>query len=250
MVKNGFRPTRRSEPHDVAAPHPRDYVADPLPQAGEEDWSAATIAVRGFAQIVVAVALGSDAAIMSDPSSEPPPRRWSSDRIVTLCALLMSFCGLVVSVVQTRAVLQQQRAAMWPHLDYTYSNVPDFRVTISNTGTGPAIIVSADFVWNNHHFEDLGDLIVALVSQADPDRTKLRDRSSINSWLIGRTLRPGDETSPSTWHIKDEELEWLTDVYTNAEVRHSIVYRSVYDDCWLLDDEGTRQLDACPPSNR
>ena len=42
--------------------------------------------------------------------------RWSFESVASVSALVLSLGGVATSVVQTRVMLQQQRATLWPHL--------------------------------------------------------------------------------------------------------------------------------------
>lgn len=71
---------------------------------------------------------------------------WNLQNLATFTAVFISVCALVVSVMQTRIMKQQQEASVWPFVRWSiargWSNDTTgiFKIIVSNSGVGPAII--------------------------------------------------------------------------------------------------------------
>jgi hypothetical protein len=61
-------------------------------------------------------------------------------RYETIIATLVGISALFVSGYTAWVQRQQLRAAVWPILEYSTSNVPKIKFTVENKGVGPAIV--------------------------------------------------------------------------------------------------------------
>lgn len=173
--------------------------------------------------------------------------RWRFETIASISALTLSLCGVVTSIVQTRVMMQQQRATLWPHLAHTVSNAEragECHFELQNSGTGPATIRFVDITWRSIHFETMRDAVEAMRTLRASSQPVDVDLNVITSWVTKRTLRPGEAARWLALSGKSapQVCEWLF----AEDIAVRIVYSSVYDECWELSDEGTRQL-PCPP---
>ncbi len=113
-----------------------------------------------------------------------------------------------------------------------------------NDGTGPATIRFFDAVWNDIHFPSLHE---AYVEVRRTGRAVPTDAYVISSYTADRTLRPGEVMRPV--FTKGRGVHELCERVLEANVQVTIVYESIYGECWQLSDEGTRQLTSCPRSS-
>lgn len=174
-------------------------------------------------------------------------RRISVETIVSVSALLLSLCGVGASIVQTRVMLQQQRAIVWPHLELATANVDGWYVEIANKGTGPATIRSVEVELNGTRYPTFIAGFRSLTKGEPASRP--RDFDVIESYLDRRTLRPGESVKPIQVRApagQGAHVDSLFDRFFAEGLRYRIVYASIYDECWVLDDDGTKKLDACP----
>ncbi len=69
---------------------------------------------------------------------------WTSEKLLTIVAILISISTLMVFIYQTNLIRKQQYLSVYPHLalgDY-YTNSPNYRYVLENKGIGPALIKS------------------------------------------------------------------------------------------------------------
>jgi hypothetical protein len=74
----------------------------------------------------------------SDPVT-PKAARWSTDRIVSLSAMAVGVCSLVITLYQTYLTREAARASVLPYLTFgVMSNDEGAYLTLRNDGLGPA----------------------------------------------------------------------------------------------------------------
>ena len=77
----------------------------------------------------------------------------TSEKILTFTAIFISILALVVSILQTRIMQKQSKAAVWPSLSNGQGLGPDYyRYSISNDGVGPAIVKDFVFTYKDTSF--------------------------------------------------------------------------------------------------
>ena len=65
---------------------------------------------------------------------------FSPEKLVAYMAVLVGLCALGVSIYEANIFRQQQKASVWPYLEFSYSNIDGFSYNLKNKGVGPAII--------------------------------------------------------------------------------------------------------------
>ncbi len=157
------------------------------------------------------------------------------DMIVALAATVTSICALIVAVQQTQIMQEQQRASAWPHLEWLPSNVPDFRITVSNKGLGPAIVEDVRIRYNG---KDYGADIERLFRQV-PGADTL---NFITSTVKGRVVAPGE--SIDMLLIRDPDKGRFFTIL-NGQPSIEICYRSVYGEYWVSQGVQVRKVERC-----
>jgi hypothetical protein len=170
--------------------------------------------------------------------------RIQASTIVSFSALALSFCGVIVSVFQTRIMIQQQRAMVWPHLQFGTANLDGYALMITNAGLGPAIIRSVDVSVGSEHYETFAAFADTLKKNARDKGADLRELATINSYLTRRTLRAGEEAKVLWFKGPKPATEHLEHAAEAMDFR--IVYSSIHEQCWELTRSDTRVLDSCP----
>jgi hypothetical protein len=87
---------------------------------------------------------------------------WSTEMMVAVASILVGFCALAITAVQTYIMREQQYASVWPSVSYGTGNTnqndadstASFDFTISNRGIGPAIIQDIKIVYRDTLYED------------------------------------------------------------------------------------------------
>lgn len=67
---------------------------------------------------------------------------WNSDKILSLTAIFLSICTLVVFAYQTQLIREQQYMSVFPYIEMGNigSFTTDYKFYLTNTGIGPAMI--------------------------------------------------------------------------------------------------------------
>jgi len=158
----------------------------------------------------------------------------SPQMLVGLSAILLSVCGLFVSIYEASLMRQQQRASVWPHVQVGYSQgAGEVTFAVRNTGVGPAHIRAAHVPHEDTVAADWSALLQS-VSTAD---TISADTIGYSVSLISGSVLPpqseredifsmedGAGPTPLLWRLKEEVRENNLDV--------TVCYCSVYDQCW------------------
>jgi hypothetical protein len=85
-------------------------------------------------------------------------KTWNVDKILSMSAIVVSACALVVSILQTRIMQKQQEKSVWPHVRwYIYygwgsDSTGSFSVKVANKGIGPAIIKDVTLTLNGQKY--------------------------------------------------------------------------------------------------
>ena len=173
---------------------------------------------------------------MSNESTNRPPllkRIASPEMLVALSAVLLSVCGLFVSIYETSLIRQAQRASVWPHVQIGVSlTQAGIELRAQNTGVGPARIQASAVTYKGKTLEDWRDLIRSVAGkEADSVKSTL-------SLINGRVL-PIDSmksvifsVASDTGAVEREVVELLGRAILEGDVDVTTCYCSVYNECW------------------
>ena len=166
--------------------------------------------------------------------------------LVSAPAFLISIGVAYFTFVQAEATEKMQIAAVWPHVTAAASNLgddgkPQMTLTLANQGVGPALIRGMEVSYRGKAYPGPHELLRACCV---PQGSIQLVVSAAN----GEVLRPGDEvdflrfTPASVPPGAFERFE-----AERGAIRIRACYCSVFDDCWIADDGGSRQPVAqCP----
>lgn len=181
------------------------------------------------------------------PATPSPPRarRITPEILVGTAAVLLSLAALVVSVVQTRILSAQQRAAVWPRLQIGPSHLDaDFSVTLVNAGIGPAVIHETAFEIHGRTYPSMWGLARAEVLNAFGD-SLAGTGTFYESLGSGSVVRPGQEVEVLLTRRNATLAHRLDSLVSDSSFHAQIVYADVYGACWRLDNDTVRTLSAC-----
>lgn len=173
---------------------------------------------------------------------------WSSEKIVSLSAMMISLLTLIVFVYQTNLIRKQQFMSVYPHLDLynTNSGSLAYKFVLENKGVGPAFIKKItiqDSLGNK--YETMTDYLLTKLS--------IKDSLSISNSDIyeGLLISAGDVINlfqltdpkqlislgipPNTIKGANKLRAILND---DAAWRLTIVYESIYGEQWSINKEG------------
>jgi hypothetical protein len=170
-----------------------------------------------------------------------PFAKIDTDRILSVCAILIGVATFGVYFVQTRLLLSQQHASVWPCIELSGDNgslknsssTGYFRVNVANKGIGPAIIKKVEIIHKGKAYKTFGDLFEATTG----------NNNYTNSSLEGRTLSAGETIHPIGVGESKEGL-LFTNVFYNSTI-FRVYYQSVYGKCFVSEGFATKELPDC-----
>ncbi|WP_263785757.1 hypothetical protein [Salinibacter grassmerensis] len=169
-----------------------------------------------------------------DTRSDESFSQWLAEpqTMIGLSAVLLSLCGLFVSIYETRLMRQEQWASVWPRVSVgpslnTRSDTVEIKVR--NSGIGPARIRAARIEHEGKQKANWQDL---LESVGQPGASR-------NFGLINRqVLSPGEDEVIFTAVSDSSErnpkgLPPLAQEILDGDVDLVLCYCSAYDECWI-----------------
>lgn len=147
--------------------------------------------------------------------------------------MVLSLCGLFISIHETMLVREEQRASVWPHVAVgTSFDASSVSFHVRNNGVGPARVRAAA---GEHGGVPLDDSKELLQRVADGPVTVLGwTRSLINGGVLG----PGSSRE-TIFELEDDEVEGSVDLVgtlqeaiLDGSVDVTVCYCSVYGECW------------------
>ncbi len=184
----------------------------------------------------------------TEDNSEHNDRRSFSDwlfepqTMIGLSAVLLSVCGLFISLYEASLIRQEQRASVWPHVQVGVSFRSD---TVSfhaqNAGVGPARIRAAAAKYKGQtkaswedflqHFERDTNLEERIDGEPDVDRYQ--------DFINGNVLPPNSPmddifrlTAVEEDSASREVLQALRQRVEEGIIDITLCYCSVYEECW------------------
>lgn len=177
-------------------------------------------------------------------------KKLDSQSIMAVGVLLVSFIALFISVrqtaimgEQTKLLVEQNKASAWPYLEINLhrgferdenskSEIADYRIVITNKGTGPAIVEAVRVLYagqparNWHNMYRIGNLPDSISS------------SHSNSNVMNKVIGTNEQVQMLKLSNNPELMNWVFE--RGDKVVMEICYRSVYDDHWIVRREGFR----------
>lgn len=171
-------------------------------------------------------------------------KKWSSDRWLSLVAIIASLGTLFTIVYQTELIRKQQYASVLPYLEMWNSNPgregETYKYILKNNGIGPAFIKEVII-----HYEDSA----YLVDPAHFTYNIIKPKDSIKNYFYSNikkgTLIPAGDKMELIGVSKDTiNAPILKKWFSNQEIiQVEIIYESIYEERWSargLANEPTR----------
>jgi hypothetical protein len=158
----------------------------------------------------------------------------SPQMLVSLSAVLLSLCGLFVSLYETSIMREEQYASVWPHVEIGPSvdgNDLSLAFRIQNTGVGPANIKAAYLEYNGEIINNWREIVERFTEDEN------YFTGSINL-VNGSVLPPrSDQESiyafdADTSSVQQELFYEMRNQVFEGNLNINICYCSVYDQCW------------------
>ncbi len=174
------------------------------------------------------------------------PTFWTSEKLLSLSALLVSLLTLIVFMYQTDLIREQQYRSVYPHLNLANkaSGSLDYQYVLINEGIGPAFIKSITVEkTNGDAFENLTDYLYNEISIED------------SIWVYNSDLYPGklvpakeevilfglvDEETVKSFGRPPNTLEGankLRSTLNSDSLSVEITYESIYGEQWSITND-------------
>jgi len=170
---------------------------------------------------------------------------WNSDKIISICAILISLMTLSVLIIQTKIIHEQQRNSVLPYLELTHYNTsgPNYAFVLSNDGVGPAFIESVKIFHLDSTYEyDLPTFLYQNFREMDSIRNIYHSNIS-----PGRLLPAGEKLKMIEIRNSLPNAQKLMTLFSKIDSATTleITYRSIYNDKWMIssDSEAPFEID-------
>lgn len=171
---------------------------------------------------------------MDTEDHKSPFSEWirSPQTMIALSAVLLSVCGLFVSIYETSLIREQQRASVWPNVEVQPSLRPDdLKIFVQNTGIGPARIIKAAVIYGDEVKKNWKEIIESVDYEG-------KGYSDYQSLIKGRVMPPSSSQElifriESSAENREGNLAEILGKAINEETLDvALCYCSVYDECW------------------
>lgn len=157
---------------------------------------------------------------------------WSTDKIVSISAMLISILTLMVFIYQTSLMRQQQQLSVMPYLSVSNANTgtPLFKLQLENDGIGPAFIESRTVTYLDTVYDmDLPTFFFEKVPLFDSLEHVFH--SNIRP---GRMIPPGEIVNLFQINNSLEEAIFLKNLLDSVNLDYQITYSSIYKQRWQI----------------
>lgn len=158
---------------------------------------------------------------------------WTSEKLLSMTAILISLCTLGVFVYQTNLVRKQQYMSVFPYLSMGnyHTGSPNYMYVLENSGIGPALIKDVRVKYKGQTF--YGDLPMYL-------RTKRPELDSLefgySNLAEGRLLPAEEQVNMIETMNNQAHADKLSEIINDDELEVIIEYESIYGERWRLSD--------------
>lgn len=166
----------------------------------------------------------------------------TSEKALTFLAIFISCLALVVSIVQTNILQKQSKAAVWPRMSIGQSVGSDrYESYVSNDGVGPAIVSSIKYTYKDTSFQEVNKMIHYFGELESIETGKPIGLNFTYSIISeDRVFKPSEKLRD---FVAKDSISVLLGKKYFAQSKVEIEYCSIYDSCWLLnEDEKTVEI--------
>lgn len=149
----------------------------------------------------------------------------NSGLVVAIIALVINIITVGVYVSQTSIMKEQQKAAVWPHLEWRaiYNQDSGFVLRVQNNGVGPALVKNSELRLDGKPIQNLDSLFIKVLGTRKFPHT----RTDIDN----RVLAAGSSTNLLKINdLKQSELFFYK--LKDHEFKFTICYESIYEEQW------------------
>lgn len=160
---------------------------------------------------------------MSDPTSNPRRGLANPEMITAVSALVVSVIAVLVGAYSAYIDRAYARASVWPRLEiYRSYSGKDYRIGVTNSGTGPALIAYAELSANGRSYPTWQAWLATLTDHPV---------SYVQSHIGNRTLVAQGATDPLVVNDRDIAARLINE--DNFQL--TLCYCSIFQQCWVVD---------------
>ncbi|MFD2586618.1 hypothetical protein ACFSQJ_06730 [Croceitalea marina] len=167
---------------------------------------------------------------------------WSSEKIMSTSAVVISILTLAVFIYQTNLIRKEQHTAVFPYLELGHSGIQTdfYRFTLENKGIGPAIITDVKLHYEKKEVEER---LAVFISKK---RDSVKYAFNYDDIYINRFITAGEEItliSPDT--LSKKASSFFEKILLDENLDLEITYESIYGDSWKISklSTGAQRLD-------
>jgi len=161
----------------------------------------------------------------------------SYDKLVSLSAMATAVVAVIIGVVELQTTREYQRLSVEPYIEIAYTNRTSYEQLLTNSGLGPARIISVDVRIEEKPISNWKEAIIALSGSDD-------SKHSYAGLWKGRQIKAGEEIV--LLHILDKDTAKSFNKNID-KLKISICYCSIYSECWIRKiGKPSEQIDNCP----
>jgi hypothetical protein len=166
-------------------------------------------------------------------------QKLNTDRILSVSAILIGLMTLVVYFIQTRLIIDQQHAGVWPCVEITGTNYGGsskqvFKVNITNKGIGPAIIKKVILKYKGKTYREFSEIYDVAIKLGDYERSSVE----------GRTMASNETFNPINIPLSTQGYRF-GQMFYNDSIQVKIYYQSVYGKCFVSSGVDAKELPDC-----
>ncbi len=164
----------------------------------------------------------------------------SNELLIGISAMIISLSTLIVFIYQTNLIRKQQYKSVYPHLNFVHmhSHSTDYHFALRNQGIGPAFIQSISITDSTG--KSYPSLVNYLKNTTDKKDSILLNYTDID---VGNLIQEKQVIELIKLSNKSAELKtvaranMLRDKLLSDQLQLSIVYTSIYDEQWTINNK-------------
>jgi hypothetical protein len=174
----------------------------------------------------------------------------SGDRLAAIASGFVGALALATSGYNVYLQRAQVRAQVWPHVEWSVSNVEGFAYNLESNGVGPAIVRGARVTVDGapvKNWHEATDLLASTVPafRALKERGDEGELEYVHSSFAWRVLSPGAVVHPIDFsHLAAPDKNVVEKAFERVDVE--LCYCSTLGDCWMARWFTSRPVAACP----
>lgn len=175
-----------------------------------------------------------------DEKTPVPKRKINISLLIGISAIFLSASALLVSIIQTTILKEQQHASVWPYIQATFMfSKGSYSFGIENKGVGPAIIKHLGYIYKGASYDNTKKMYAALFGES-------YSGVGFSETNKNYVIKSGEGIEMLSVNRPDSLINDIIPLWESDAVNLTIIYSDVYGNCWKLDNGITTRLSSCP----